>query len=334
MNLASQNYILELKRSQQASRGAFIFPISDSSGNACTLERYDNLARHALNSFGVDHREELANHGSDMQHWISSLELLLYQDLFDLCSQNERAILSQVAIGYLPMSIGNAFAETLATQNQMECSHVIGINLGLIWISNLLCEALLLESKGRSDEAFPLYRTALARCLGEAGSYFAQKIEVGDDQIGFDAGAVSSVVLRFVGLHEFAHIALNHTQDMDMHWDGSSRTVKYMAHSAGSKEQAKLQEMEFAADAFSIDHLICHTGSPQQMWNNTLFIKAFFRLLEHREFILGIPGCSYHPSPQERAKFIHNRVIAIFGEPANDALEWLDIVMEKWRLAK
>lgn len=289
------------------------------------------MAQYIQTHYGRDHGDELAVHGNDMMYWLGRIEQLLLEDLESYCNESERLALQRVALGYLPRLTTNAFAERLPENELGE--YVIGVNAGLLWVSSMLCEALLLAESDRTVEACEAYGLALtfyyASTQAEMFKAMSASSLGNDDEMSVQSGAVGSVILRFVGLHELGHVVLGHTERAGMHLLPETGAVHYdLSPSLGV---GGVHAMEFAADRFAIEHMLACTGSAVQMWNNTLFISAFFRLLEHVEILRGKSICPFHPPPESRILALENRVRDTIGPPPNDAPRWAADTLLMWR---
>lgn len=293
------------------------------------------MVNYLRSHYGVDHDAELAAHGNDMPYWLVRVEQLLYEDLEDYCrdSDAESQVLQRVALGYFPRLAVNAFAEGLQSGAN---EYVIGVNSGLLTVCAMLCQALLLEVDGQHDKAEKSYELALTLYNAASHNEMARALSgstlLGDDKMSIQSGALGSVILRFVGLHELGHVVLGHTERAGMCLLPETGLVRYgMSQSLGV---AGVHDLEFAADRYAIDRMLQQSGSPEQMWNNTLFISAFFRLLEHVELLHGKPNCPHHPPPGERISALENRVREDKGAPPTDGPVWATDTLLKWRESK
>lgn len=332
MNSPAQSHLDFLRLAFSRQTRALVYDTPQVSG-VTPLEpaRAQVISELLLRQYGQDHHAELQAHGSDIRHWLARLEELLREDLADYLGPIAEAVLADVAIGLMPHMASNAFATQVPVEPD---AHVIGVNLGLVWVCDYLCEALLRaadgdESGGRVAYvlAKKLYLAQQQRQLDEA---MAISDRLKDDAISVHAGAVGSLVLRFVALHELGHIVHGHVGQAGMTLSMATGQLQYgRGESLGT---AAVHAMEYEADAFAVERLLARTSGPTVMWNNLLFIGAFFRLLARIELERGHPLCLYHPAPQTRLEKIHDQVTRAIGPPPNDAWQWAVQKQNEWSL--
>lgn len=279
--------------------------------------------------YGVDHREEIAEHGLDLAYWLGQTELNMYDDLARYIGSENAVLLDRLALGFIPHLANNAFAE--ATPEAAD-EYVIGVNLGLYWVSSLLAEALLRTAEGDEDGGLATYQGAIQIYLAQnqRQMHAAWNWRPHLDKLDFtvQGGALGSVVLRFVALHELGHITLGHVGRWRMAYLPERGRVQYGG--AEALGLAATHAMELEADAYALDRFLEHTAGREIMWNNLLYIGSFFRLLAHLERQGRIAASRHHPPPLLRLQRLHERTAAAMGPPPNDAWEWAKLVHEEW----
>jgi hypothetical protein len=279
--------------------------------------------------YGRDHGEELAVHGYNMSYWMGRFEQDLFEDLEHYCSEPDRHAMQRIALGYISRLNTNAFAE----QVKDEGVYAIGVNTGLLLLCSRLCQALLLEEAEQSEIAREAYNLALTQYHAATQADFYRATfkldQLSDHNILIQSGALGSVILRFVGLHELGHVVAGDVETAGICLLPDTGEVRY--DKCQFMDGDAVHELELKADRFAIDHMLAKTGSPEQMWNNTLFISAFFLLLEHIELMQGKPICMYHPLPGVRQRALADRVREAIGAPPIDVMIWLEQTMLAWR---
>lgn len=332
MNSQAREYILYLRQMMSLNRDLLNY--SDIPAPPPDFERDAAMAEFLRNRYGRDHAAELREHGNNMGYWLDQNEQDLFDDLSDYCTDVERQNLANVAVGYILRLHNNAFAERLPETWSLERPiYAIGINIGMLWVCASLCGSLLLEEQQQTDAARATYQRALQQYFSATQADFYKTMAANnlldDDPLSLQSGALASVILRFVGLHELGHVIAGDVEDAAMCFVPETGAVTYGKSSF--MDGGALHEMELSADRFAIDHMIAKTGSVEQMWNNILFVSAFLQMLEHVEILQGKPICDYHPAPEVRRRVLINRVRECLGEPAADVMTWLDQTMLSWR---
>lgn len=300
------------------------------------LARQHRWAQYLRATLGEDPGPQLVQHAWNLEHWLTQFERQLLDDLSDHClSAQDQQALRMSALAYLPLVEANACASPVP---HAPGQHFIAVELGLIWISFLLAEALLLAAEGWDEAAHDTYRIVLegsrTSALRPAFSlWFVGSPLSRDEHISMQAGAVGTVILRFIALHELGHIVLGHVAEAGMTCTPQTGQVSYQH--APELGQAATWAMEEAADDFALAHMLARTGSAQQMWNNMLFIGLMFRFWDHLwrrahpETTPWSADCT-HPPPLARLERLTQQVQAALGPPPNDAPRWAELTFAQW----
>jgi len=303
--------------------------MAESGAKPLDSARKQALAQMIDERYGVDHREEMAEHGDDIYHWLNQTEINLLEDLAKYAGTDQTEVLNRLALGFMPHMASNAFAEAVAHAPEEK---VIGVNLGLFWVGCLLAEALLRAADGDEAGGLATYKSAEEVYLAQSqrqlhAAWNGVKRHV-DDAYSVQGGAVGSVVLRFVALHELGHVLLGHVGRWRMRFLPEQGRVTYNVPQ--DLETSAEQAMELDADAFALSCLLTHTEGPEAMWNNLLFIAAFFRLMARLEAVQAIPPCEHHPPPLVRLGKLYDQTVLALGAPPNDAWEWAARRQNEW----
>ena len=338
MHPTAQQYLREIRRSFKSE---LVIPVPPEPQRPEIQQAHARWARYIHATFDEDLQPEIDQHAWNMPYWMERLESKLYEDLADYClNAHEQQALQQVAVAYLPLQNANACALPVPCATAANGAHAIVLELGLIWTAFLLTEGLLLAAEGMEEAAHDTYQRLLA---GYQHYQLAPALEIwrvgsalmSEERISLQAGAVSTVILRFVALHELGHVVLGHVEHAGMGCtlQGYACEVRY-AHAA-ELGQATTWAMEEAADDFALAHMLAHTGSAQQMWNNMLFIGLMFRLWDHlwrrsQPEATPWPVDSTHPPPLARLERLTLQVQAALGPPPNDAPLWAELTFTQW----
>ena len=278
---------------------------------------------------GRDLSDEVLQHKDDLSAWLRLLIADLYDDLRAALGPTWEQRMDRVSMDFMPHLESDAFVAGLGEAT--EGPWAIGINLGLVWVNNAIADALLLASQGRESEARAAYLVAhrVYRAQTQRELHAAwQSFPIVEDAMELEAGAIASVVLRFVALHEMGHAVLGHVGRMEMGVRHDVGRRHYAKQTAG--DQVMVRAMEREADLFALQRMIDVSLGPDRMWNNLLFIGAFFRLLAQVETRTGQLLCHYHPPPTERIDYLYQALCERMGPPPNDAWRWAEQLQEAW----
>ncbi|WP_371322455.1 hypothetical protein VX159_08460 [Dechloromonas sp. ZY10] len=330
-NRNAQDYLAFLQAATLGEPGSVVYRSLAESG----VKLLDNAKKQALaqmvdERYGVDHRDEMAQHGDDIYHWLKRTESNLFEDLARYVGEQQSETLNRLALGFIPYMTSNAFAEAVAHAPHEK---IIGINLGLFWVSCLLAEAFLRAADGDEIGSLATYQSAeevyLAQSQRQLHAAWNGRKHHANDAYAVQGGAVGSVLLRFVALHELGHVVLGHVGHWRMRFLPGQGRVVY--ESPQYSDVSAEQTMELDADAFALSCLLAHTEGPEVMWNNLLFIAAFFRLMARLEAVGAITPCKHHPPPLVRLGKLYEQTERALGPPPNDAWAWAAQLQNEWQ---
>lgn len=331
LNQHAQAYLALLQTDAAEAPRSLVYRSMAESG----VTPIDSASKQAIvkmidERYGVDHRDDMAQHGDDIYHWLKQTELNLHEDLAKYAGPAQAQVLARLALGFMPHMASNAFAEAVPHAPQEK---IIGVNLGLFWVGCLLAEALLRAADGDEAGGLAAYKSAedtyLAQNQRQLHAAWDGARRNVDDAYSVQGGAVGSVVLRFVALHELGHVLLGHVGQWQMRFVPDEGRVAYdRPQNMGAT--ADDQAMELDADAFALSRLLKHTEGREAMWNNLLFIAAFFRLLAHLEAVQAVTPCEHHPPPLVRLGKLYEQMVQALGPPPNDAWEWAAQLQNEW----
>lgn len=325
---AAQAYLEEEKRKLTATARALRIPTAHA-GPVVDEAKRRMMVEWAREQHGRDLSAEMAQYGDDYSAWLRLLLTDLEDDVRRALGPRHAQRLDRVAMDFMPHLVSDAFVAGLGDQD--EGPWAVGINLGLIWTTNAIVDALMLASRGEDEAAKASYRTAQrvyhAQSHREVHAAW-HALPAQSDAQELEAGAIASVVLRFVALHEMGHVALGHVGRMEMGVRPEAGRRHYGL--IGTQDPAEVREMEREADLFALQRMIEISQGPDRMWNNLLFISAFFRLLAQVEARNGELLCPYHPPPSERIETLYRVLCQHIGPPPNDAMQWAQQQQDIW----
>jgi hypothetical protein len=325
----NKNALTWLKERQQEAairaKRAFLLGAANTEKNATRA-----ISQLILRKYGVNREAETITHAHSPQYWIDQLENDLYEDLHLLT--NNDPLLAQCAIGYIPDIKGNAIAKKVCAS-----SYAIAINLGVVWLCFLFAQSILMEAEDERADEMPknVFLSALRAFSAMSSDEFDKEVEYCKQAGGIDllisSAGIGSVILRFIGLHEFAHIKLGHAdsfyRSLSISADGVN--TEYQAPSSIDLSIRQLEELH--ADRFAVKKILEQSTSKETAWNSVLFICAFFQALQYIEDTQNKSICPEHPSPSARSIEIINYCHIAIGPVENDAFIWLNAVFNTWK---
>ena len=288
------------------------------------------IAEVVLKKYGINRVDETIAYSRSPQHWVDKLEEDLYQDLYDLT--NEDNLIKKCALAYIPDINGNAIAVKVGNDE-----YAIAINLGIVWLCFLFCQALLMEAEDNrnNDDPKKVFFSALRAFSATSSEQFLSEIgycsNLGEVDLLVSAGGIGSVVLRFIALHEFAHVKLGHADSFGRSFAISADdvTTNYQCPSEFNLSERQVDELR--ADCFAVSKIIYNATSKETARNSILFIYAFFLSLQVIEDQNGKNICPEHPSPLIRGREVLRYCDAQIGIHENDTFIWLDLIFNTWK---
>ena len=266
----------------------------------------------------------------------------IYQDIMQRVPGKHRSTLEMSRIALLPTGLINGCALHDDDEGHSLDKYVILLNYGLISACMDLATAL----------TFEILTGELTDYRRDGGKYFQRAIDQYVDpslvthreeidehippdveaQIAVHIGALCSIMLQFVALHEFGHIIRG---DVDLPNEG---TLSHAIASGTFGSETSLpgisesQSREIAADKYAIETLCQWSVASPSAWPN--FAQAFFFLnwLEAVEQRIGHRLCPYHPWAHDRSAAIHTHAISLAKtEPEEDYVTFLKERIADWR---
>lgn len=326
----AQDYLdMEAKRLTNSAR-RLVYPSADVT----RMDPFDEARKLRLierlkHNYGRDHTYDIAHHAEDMGYWLSKLKSDLRDDLEAALGIDGHAVLARTATDFMPHMHSDAFVAGFG--HGPDAAWAVGINVGLVWVTNLVVEALLRASQGDEAAARQTYAAAHALYRGQTQRELYLAWQGGpdaSDELAIEAGGIAAVVLRFVALHEMGHAVLGHAGRWEMGMRDDTGQRRYAAVVA--EDPVSTRTMEADADCFALERMAAISSGPQAMWNNLLFIAAFFRLLAQVEERQGKALCPYHPPPLQRIEALYQTLTKSMGPPPNDAWVWAQALQNEW----
>ncbi len=280
------------------------------------------------------------NRRANLRHVASSL----YDDTGRLLGADYKEIHQKTAIALLPTGKVNAcIFKNDGRGNELDM-YAMAINHGLYFAASRLSDALTLEIL--TDDLAEYRRNGSASFSHAIKRFLEPTADVirgtfldvdwpaeAKAQFSIRSGALVSIVLQFVALHEFAHVVHG-----DVDSDNGTKTFSAVDDTAveyyrSIDHAVENWPCEFKADEFAITQLSDWQSGSNSCWANTAQVYLFFRWLEEIESQLGRQLCSYHP-PAKTRKVQIRRIAQQLGlvEPPEDYFEFIEKRVESWSL--
>lgn len=268
--------------------------------------------------------------------FLEAYVISMRSDMSSCLNDDQIQFLEKVHLRFLPTGLANAHCVNADVAGQRQPFFVAFINEGLYFALNQLFTALIFEelqgdlSAYRRDgsTAFEAAITLFLEPISE--NIEAVPLELGDDKASGEVQAhlasVTTIVLLFVSLHEFAHAWLGHHHVCD------SSHLAMVTGDAPKQQLSKAWECEFEADAFAFRALMSRTETVESQWAHGFVLYLFFAYLGEIERRIGKPLSLDHPPPKQRAAALIEILKTTFPDAIhleNDILR-LDTFIEKW----
>lgn len=273
-------------------------------------------------------------------HRVAMLDLAnaLHQDIADCVEPNYQSLLKNTSLLMMPLGNVDAFCTQTDLKRQPLDGSIIILNEGLFYGLHLLFKALVIESL---DNDLLQFRSSGKTDFHNSINFFLERdssllqhmhIRVGDPdtekQINKYQSAAATLILQFIALHEFGHIALDHFGQLN-----KSAEFINLFSSAKNTSDTKHHQLEFEADAFALKSLMRRSHSEQSMWANFYSICLFYIWLNCIEEKRNKPLSNLHPRPMERISALRKLMENHVGnaESYKPLFEKLEIITNNWQ---
>lgn len=283
--------------------------------------------------------DELKQYKIDFKNLMIKMAIDLKQDLFDCIHQEYSPVLDRTRLAFVPTGLVNAFCANKTEGNIPLNGYIIGINYGLNFSLFLLGNAIIVEVlQGELAEyrrsGKPFFESAIQMYLNPTIDAYRTRYKLTDlpdnvsGEINAHGAKLSTIMLTFIGLHEFGHIINEYENNNRLPvFNMASGNIKYPIP---EDELKNLHRYEFNADEFAIRALCSRSRDSQTAWNNFASIHTFFSWLETLEERLGTPLSIDHPPPKARAERLSQIMEKIAGPPETDHRLWVEEKIREW----
>lgn len=300
-----------------------------------------------------DHIVELAEDGDfvastpgsglSLHQNLRSFANSLREDISQILPANLRNTWLDTLIGILPLGTVNGCV-LIRHHNLVLDKYLIVLNYGLTFGCQAIADGLAIEILQGEMEAYrgdgaPSFLSAVAFHLEPnklnldrllTPRNFPAEVEA---EFATHAGALCSIMLKFVALHELGHIVNGDCENDNGVFQLSStqndRTqVQYARSEILSHEN---WSAELAADRFALQHLCDWKSGALSCWPNVAQIYLFFSWLEYCELRKGALLCPFHPPASMRKKQIVDVAYELANAyPAEDYFSQIDDLIVRW----
>ncbi|RYG90038.1 hypothetical protein EU803_15600 [Loktanella sp. IMCC34160] len=258
------------------------------------------------------------------------------RDMRECLTEEQGHFLEKVHLRFLPTGHANAHCVNADVAGAKIPFFVAFINEGLYFALNQLFTGLILEElQGElSDyrrEGHPAFEAAISLFLEPLSTNInAVPLDLGQDEVTGEVQAhlssVTTIVLLFVSLHEFAHAWLGH------HEICASARLSMLAERASDEYTPEAWDLEYEADAFAFRALMSRTTTVESQWAHGFVLYLFFAYLTEIERRIDAPLSIDHPPPKLRAESILAILKSTFPDATHlesDILR-LNALITKW----
>ncbi len=258
------------------------------------------------------------------------------EDMRACLTKDQTHFLERFHLRFLPTGHANAHCINADVAGAKLPFFVAFINEGLYFALNQLFTGLIFEelqgelSDYRRD-GHPAFEAAIRLFLEPLSANIeAVPLDLGQDEATGEVQAhlssVTTIVLLFVSLHEFAHAWLGHHELCD------AARLSMLVGRASDKNALKQWELEYGADDFAFRALMSRTATVESQWAHGFVLYLFFAYLSEIERRLDAPLSANHPPPAQRAEALVDILRDTFPDARhleNDILR-IDALMTKW----
>ncbi|SFD34666.1 hypothetical protein [Pseudoalteromonas denitrificans] len=266
---------------------------------------------------------------------INSLCSDLKLDLSERVSEQYQSLVNNTEIGLLPLMDQCAYCLAQTDDNKTHNSYYIILHEYVYILILFLSKSIVLENVEGSLSQFKacgFQSFKQASCLFSKTSNFDIKNINFDNINNIDVVAeltacqhnLATITLKFIVLHEFAHIAHKDLNVMDSH--------KRFLISESESTSEQYWDSEFKADAFALHYLCSTCVTPISAWANFTQVYMFFSLLAFLETKSGFRSANTHPPAKIRVEKMLTWMkenIGSYDESSNN-IHWVDSKVAQW----
>jgi len=247
--------------------------------------------------------------------------------------------LTETEIGFLPTGSFEAYCINQDQNEQVIEGFVICLSQGLYFSLQLLFKSLVLEN---IDGELSKYRQSGSTSYSYAINLFFDPTFSFDTELFFNGLSadiqgelaayqhnLSTIILKFVTLHEFAHIINN---DLDIL---KINKIKYFSDEIleSTLDSNTHWKAELKADEFALNSICPKSMDSIGAWANFSQIYLFLFFISDIEEIRDHGLSATHPPSRYRAKYLLKIMTDKFhqSDDAKDNIKWVENAILRWR---
>lgn len=288
--------------------------------------------------------EEIPDKGLNPHLAIRHMAKTIEYDINKLLFNNYPKILENVIFGFLPTGLVNGCVFNIDSRGQYLDKYIVALNYGLFFSCASLSDALIFEIlegdllKYKKNGA-PYFYNSIQYYLSPTSTNRNNMLKENGlpsnvlAQIRIKSGALASIMLQFVALHEIGHIVNGDTENKNgiAFYSLNNSNSNNLQYKRLKSESLENWPCEYAADEFAIKNLSNWGKSDNACWANTAQIYLFFKWLEKVEEIKGGLLCEFHPHAKDRALKIKEHAYRFAkNPPIDDYFSYIDHLVDKW----
>ena len=327
--ISPQTYLLELRRKALASSNGWKL----SSKQVHDDEFAEIREKAAFETLGIDFsvvnneeiKEYLAkNKEGSFDELISFLAQSLKEDIDECTLRKYTSLINNTEITLLPISTVGAFCTQVNFSGGNSTWNLICIDQGLYFCTKMLGKSLVCETlkiqipdwdKGGAHEyrcATKLFLKPNREDLNEI--FFEDLPPELEGIISAHQSKASTMMLQFIGLHEFGHLVHNDLQLLGLYKLHMNKIWTGKKFDFNDSEQEKHWDAEYEADIFALKALCSRSKSDLSVWANFITIYFFFTWLNDIEKVTDEIISPLHPPPKSRAENLREYMYAHYVE--------------------
>ena len=281
--------------------------------------------------------QQLACKPMSQARMVEAFEKSLSEDLLQKIAPQDKPLFQSCLLGVLPLHGINGHAQCRDYFGNTLDRPLLLINYGVYFISTYLAYALtfeilqndLADFKRSGADFFLLaqsfYRNKNAPADLLARTSFESLPRDVTNEIGWHAGRLSSVMLWFVALHEFAHVR---------HGDIGASFWKSMCPAgldySGCNSKELLFRQEEAADRYAVESLGAWRDKSSNAWSNfaqAYLLMKFLEVMEEQQPASNIT----HPPARRRKELMYKHAVESASHlPSDDYMAFVEYLVDKW----
>jgi hypothetical protein len=338
--ISAKNLLNQLKREaidKKYSWHLSSFPLSTQAKKA--LNKTQSMISDDESFKNLNEKIKNVPDSEKMKVALEELSQRLMTDIKSITHEKYNSKLAQIELGFIPTGVFDAFCINQEATKLPIDGFVIAISQGLFFSLQILVKSMILENlndeliqyktSGEKDYNHAIELFLQPETLNRKELFFNGLPEDIQGELAFHQNSISTMILKFVALHEVAHIVNNDFEILGLE---TTQFYDVIEHSNDSIDFSHFWDAEFKADEFALNSLCAHISDPTGIWANFSVIYFFFYFLSDIEKIKNKQFSLSHPSAKDRAETLLQYMIKKFGK-SDDAMQnvtWVQEATKEW----